>query len=75
MKVEQFVMAYGIEQDRIRALLPEGAHGVSIGKTLPTIPTEKAHTYPRQAFTVEKAATVPCAQVLGTYVVAFERVE
>lgn len=24
MKIEQFVMAYGIEQDRIRALLPEG---------------------------------------------------
>ena len=24
MKVEQFVMAYGIEQDRIRAMLPEG---------------------------------------------------
>ena len=23
MQVEQFVMAYGIEQDRIRALLPE----------------------------------------------------
>lgn len=24
MKVEQFVMAYGVEQDRIRAMLPEG---------------------------------------------------
>ena len=24
MKVEQFVMAYGIEQDRIRAIIPEG---------------------------------------------------
>ncbi len=24
MKIEQFVMAYGIEQDRIRSLLPEG---------------------------------------------------
>ena len=24
MYVEQFVMAYGIEQDRIRALLPDG---------------------------------------------------
>lgn len=24
MKVEQFVMAYGAEQDRLRALLPEG---------------------------------------------------
>ncbi|MCI8609535.1 MAG: hypothetical protein HFE73_07820 [Firmicutes bacterium] len=24
MKVEQYVMAYGVEQDRIRAILPEG---------------------------------------------------
>ena len=24
MQVEQFVMAYGVEQDRLRALLPEG---------------------------------------------------
>ena len=24
MKVEQFVMAYGVEQDRLRAILPEG---------------------------------------------------
>lgn len=24
MQIEQFVMAYGIDQDRIRALLPEG---------------------------------------------------
>ena len=24
MRVEQFVMAYGVEQDRVRALLPEG---------------------------------------------------
>ena len=24
MKVEQYVMAYGVEQDRLRAILPEG---------------------------------------------------
>ena len=24
MKVEQFVMAYGVEQDRLRGILPEG---------------------------------------------------
>lgn len=24
MKVEQFVMAYGVEQDRLRAILPDG---------------------------------------------------
>ena len=50
-----------------------GAHGVSIGKTLPTIPTEQKNHYPRQAFTVENAAVIPCEQVLGTYTVAFER--
>lgn len=24
MKVEQYVMAYGVEQDRVRAILPDG---------------------------------------------------
>ena len=24
MQIEQFVMAYGVEQDRLRAILPEG---------------------------------------------------
>ena len=24
MQIEQFVMAYGVEQDRLRALLPDG---------------------------------------------------
>ena len=24
MQIEQFVMAYGVEQDRLRAMLPEG---------------------------------------------------
>lgn len=24
MKIEQFVMAYGVEQDQLRAILPEG---------------------------------------------------
>ena len=24
MKIEQFVMAYGVEQDRLRAFLPDG---------------------------------------------------
>lgn len=49
------------------------AHGVSIGKTLPAIPTEVKTIYPRQAFTVENAAKIPCLQVLGTYQIAFER--
>ena len=49
------------------------AHGVSIGKTLPAIPTEAKTVYPKKAFTVENAASIPCEQVLGTYKVVFER--
>lgn len=56
-----------------RWLLPEGAHGVSIGKTLPAYPTEVQHIYPHQPLTVENAAAIPCQQVLGSYLVAFER--
>ena len=161
MKVEQFVMAYGVEQDRLRAFLPEGfvslrpvlringvahwdsestdltckrqgkavtfetpflqitytgtgalggcpaekdndgcfflneafrppesidqkkefcdcafswhftetdAKGVSMnGKTLPAIPTEAKITYPKQPFTAETAAAIPCEQILGAY--------
>ena len=159
MHVQQFVMAYGVEQDRLRALLPEGltslrpvlrlnaeirdgrsaclefntaverqdfrgwrniahwedvpftaegesvlfhppflrlpepvtarkefcnctfawdfgtpgAHGQSLGKTLPAIPTEPKIAYPRQALTAENAAAIPCDQVLGAYRVAFRR--
>lgn len=49
------------------------AHGVSLGKTLPAVPTEVQNVYPKQRFTVENAASIPCEQVLGTYVVIFER--
>ena len=49
------------------------AHGVSIGKTLPAYPTEVKKVYPKKEFTVENAATIPCEQVLGTYMVVFER--
>ena len=49
------------------------AHGVSIGKTLPAYPTETEHIYPKEAFTAENAEKIPCNQVLGTYVVKFER--
>lgn len=146
MYVQQFVMAYGVEQDRLRALLPQGgeplrqqgenvlfhppflrlrftgvgiqggcpaeqdnggclfpggtpelrlpepvtarkefcdcafawnfgipgAHGQSLGKTLPAIPTEPRGRYPRQALTAENAA-IPCDQVLGAYRVTFQR--
>ncbi len=50
-----------------------GAFGKSIGKTLPAIPTEVKNVYPKIEFTVENAAIIPCSQVLGTYVVEFER--
>lgn len=49
------------------------AHGESIGKTLPAIPTEIMNIYPKQSFTAENAAAIPCQQVLGAYVVRFER--
>ncbi|MBQ9948392.1 MAG: hypothetical protein IJO91_08390 [Oscillospiraceae bacterium] len=49
------------------------AHGESIGKTLPAIPTEIKNIYPNQEFTAENAAAIPCQQVLGAYVVRFER--
>lgn len=83
MTVEQFVMAYGAEQDRLRALLPEGFTSlrpvlrinaeVRDGKTLPAIPEEETTHYEKAAFTVENAAVIPCTQVLGAYQVTFER--
>lgn len=47
--------------------------GVSIGKTLPAIPTEVSAVYLRRPLTVEHAAEIPCTQVLGAYRVTFER--
>lgn len=49
------------------------AHGSSIGKTLPAVPEEITHTYPKEELTAENAAKIPCRQVLGTYTVVFER--
>ncbi len=49
------------------------AHGESIGKTLPAAPEEVSRKYPRQPFTPEAAAAIPCEQVLGTYTVIFSR--
>ena len=49
------------------------AHGVSIGKTIPAYPTEVRTVYPRKEFTAENAAEIACEQVLGAYVVRFER--
>lgn len=52
---------------------PADAHGKSIGKTLPAIPSEIKTIYPKIDLTVENAAKIPCEQVLGTYVVKFCR--
>lgn len=45
------------------------AHGESIGKTLPAIPSPIQHIYPCQEFTPQNAAAIPCKQVLGAYMV------
>ncbi len=50
-----------------------GAHGISTGKTYPAFSTEPAKQYEKQEFTVQNAASIPCEQVLGSYVVVFEQ--
>ena len=50
-----------------------GTQGKSIGKTLPAFPTEIKTVYDKEDFSVVNAARIPCEQVLGTYVVIFER--
>lgn len=50
-----------------------GNGGVSIGKTLPAIPTAANTVYPRRPLTTENAAAIPCTQVLGAYRVTFVR--
>lgn len=49
------------------------AHGVSIGKTLPAIPTEAKTQYEKLEFTAQNAAAIKCEQVLGAYCVKFQR--
>lgn len=56
-----------------RWLMEKGAFGKSIGETLPAYPEEIKNTYSRDLFTVENAAVIPCRQVLGSYVVKFDR--
>ena len=51
----------------------DNAHGVSIGMTLPAIPEAAAVEYPKEDFTPQNAAAIPCRQVLGAYVVRFQR--
>jgi hypothetical protein len=49
------------------------AQGVSIGKTLPAFREEVEHEYVKADFTTLNAAAIPCRQVLGAYIVRFER--
>ena len=48
-----------------------GAHGKSIGKTLPAYYEEPVHALDEKEFTVENAAVIPCRGVLGAYIVRF----
>lgn len=47
--------------------------GKSEGKTIPALFEEKGRTYPKIDLIPENAAAVPCLQVLGSYIVRFER--
>lgn len=49
------------------------ASGVSVGKTLAAFLEEVTTVYEKQKLTAENAASIPCKQVLGTYIVRFER--
>lgn len=49
------------------------AYGISRGKTLPAHPTDVLKIYPKEVFAVENAAKIPCDEVLGAYVVLFNR--
>ena len=50
------------------------ACGVSAdSKSIPAIPAEQKIQYEKQPLTPENAAAIPCEQVLGAYVVRFER--
>ena len=52
---------------------PGDAQGVSIGKTLPAFREEPETLYEKLPLTAENAAAIPCRQVLGAYIVRFER--
>ena len=49
------------------------AAGRSMGKTLPAVFQPETHQYDSCALTAQNAARIPCRQVLGAYVVRFER--
>ena len=49
------------------------ASGQSQGKTLPAFAEEEKECYGKLPLTAENAAAIPCRQVLGSYIVRFER--
>ena len=69
MHVEQFVMAYGVEQDRLRAILPEGFSSLRPVLRINAEIRDGKTVYPKEPFTARNAANIPCTQVLGTYMV------
>lgn len=54
---------------------PGDARGESTGVTLPAFWTPPEREYERGAFTAPNFAAIPCRQVLGAYVVRFDRTE
>ncbi|RDU23729.1 hypothetical protein [Anaerosacchariphilus polymeriproducens] len=54
-------------------IIPNGAKGLSVGKTIPAFSTDVLKVYPKQELTIENAARIPCSQVLSSYVVEFNR--
>lgn len=84
MYIEQSVMAYGIEQDMIRAMLPDGYRSLRPVLRINTEIRDNSEVYvefntpvrmqyDKQPFTAENAAAIPCRQVLGAYIVRFTR--
>lgn len=50
------------------------AKGISVGgKSVAVEPTEPEKAYDRQEFSAETAATIECKQIVGSYVVKFDR--
>ena len=78
---ETFVPAEKIDENKeycncaFRWKFTEGnAHGISTdGKSIPAIPTEQQTQYEKRELSPENAAAIPCEQILGAYVVKFER--
>ena len=58
---------------KFKWLIDDGSYGESVGTTLPAYLEEVTNAYPKSEFSVENAATIGCKQVLGSYVVKFER--